>query len=112
MKIYVYNIPYKTTFIILQNNVVDSSYSMLLGKPWLRDAKVTHDWGSNIVNIQGNGIIRTIIVTKHMGGDVRRQVLLLCYNYQNGITSEEENIMFATKLELFSIGTINLLDII
>jgi hypothetical protein len=47
-----------------------------------------------------------------MGGDVRRQVLLLCYNYQNGITSEEENIMFATKLELFSIGTINLLDII
>jgi len=33
MKIYVHNIPYITTFIVLHNNVVDSSYSMLLGRP-------------------------------------------------------------------------------
>ncbi len=38
--------------------------------------------------------------------------VLLCYDYQNGITNEEENIIFATKLELFSIGTISLLEII
>jgi hypothetical protein len=43
MKIYVHDIPYITTFTILHNNVVDSSYSMLLGKPWLRDVKVAHD---------------------------------------------------------------------
>jgi hypothetical protein len=36
MKIYVHGIPYITTFIVLQNNVVDSNYSMLLGKPWLK----------------------------------------------------------------------------
>ncbi len=35
--------------------------------------------------------------------------MLLCYNYQNGITYEEEDIIFVIKLELFSIGTINLL---
>jgi hypothetical protein len=46
MKIYVHGIPYITTFIVLQNSVVDSSYSMLLGRPWLRDANVAHDWGS------------------------------------------------------------------
>jgi len=57
MKIYVHGIPYIITFIILQNNVVDSSYSMLLGRPWLRDVKMAHDWGSNIVTIQGNGTI-------------------------------------------------------
>jgi hypothetical protein len=34
--------------------------------------------------------------------------MLLCYDYQNGITDEEKNIIFATKPELFSIGTINL----
>jgi hypothetical protein len=51
LKIYVYNIPYITTFTILHNNVVDSSYSMLLGRPWLRDVKVAHDWGSNIITI-------------------------------------------------------------
>ncbi len=85
---------------------------MLLGRPWLTNAKVAHYWGNNIVTIQGNGTIRTIIVTKHLGGEVRRPEVLLCYNYQNGIINEEENIMFATKLELFSLGTINLLDII
>jgi hypothetical protein len=43
LKIYVHGIPYITTFTVLQNNVVDSSYSMLLWRPWLRDAKMTHD---------------------------------------------------------------------
>jgi hypothetical protein len=43
LNIYVHGIPYITTFTILQNSVVDFSYSMLLGRPWLRDAKVAHD---------------------------------------------------------------------
>jgi hypothetical protein len=34
--------------------------------------------------------------------------VLLCYDYHNGIIDEEENIIFATKPKLFSIGTINL----
>ncbi len=38
--------------------------------------------------------------------------MLLCHNYQNGVTNEEEDIIFATKPELFSIGIISLLDII
>ncbi len=81
LKIYVHGIPYIIIFIVLQNNVVDSSCSMLLGRPWLRDAKVAHDWGSNIVIIQRNGTIRTIIVTKHLGGEIRRLEVLLCYDY-------------------------------
>jgi hypothetical protein len=43
LKIHIHNIPYVTTFTILQNSVVDFSYSMLLGRPWFKDAKVTHD---------------------------------------------------------------------
>jgi hypothetical protein len=58
---------------------------MLLGRPWLRDAKVAHDLGNNIVTIQGNGTVKTITVTKHLGGEVRKPKMLLCYNYQNGI---------------------------
>jgi hypothetical protein len=42
LKIYVHGIPYITVFIILHNSVVDSSYSMLVGRPWLRDVKVAH----------------------------------------------------------------------
>ncbi len=112
LKIYVHGIPYIITFTILHNSVVDSNYSMLLGRPWLRDAKVAHDWGSNTITIQGNGTIRTIIITKHLGGEVRRLEMLLCYDYQNGIIDKEEDIIFAIELKLFFISTIGLLDII
>jgi hypothetical protein len=81
LKMHVHGIPYITMFIVFQNNTVDFNYSMLLGKPWLRDVKVAHDWGSNIVTIQGNGIVKTIIITNHLEGEVRRPKVLLCYNY-------------------------------
>jgi hypothetical protein len=42
LKIFVHGIPYTITFNIINNSVLDSSYSMLLGHPWLRDAKVSH----------------------------------------------------------------------
>jgi hypothetical protein len=83
---------------------------MLLGGPWLRDAKVAHDWGSNIITIQKNGVVKIIIVTKHLGGEVKKPKVLLCYDYHNGITYEEEYIIFVIELKLFSIGTINLQD--
>ncbi len=44
-QIHIHGIPYVATFSVLQNSVVDFNYSMLLRKPWLKDAKVTHDWG-------------------------------------------------------------------
>jgi hypothetical protein len=89
LKIYVHGIPYITKFTILHNNVVDFNYSMLLGRPWLKDAKVAHNWESNIVTIQGNGIVKTIIIVKHLGGEVRKPKVLLCYDYHNGITDKE-----------------------
>jgi hypothetical protein len=51
LNIYVHNIPYVIMFIVLQNNVIDVNYSMLLRRPWLKDAKVTHDWRNNTVMI-------------------------------------------------------------
>jgi carotenoid cleavage dioxygenase-like enzyme len=103
LKIYVHGIPYIITFIILQNSVVDASYSMLLGRPWLKGVKVAHDWGSNNATIQGNGIVKTITVTKHSKGEIRILEMLPCYYYHNGITYEEEDIIFGIEPKLFSI---------
>ncbi len=60
--------------------MVDSSYSMLLGRPWLKDAKVTHDWGNNEIIIQGNGTIRKILVNKKLVIETNRPQILVC-NY-------------------------------
>jgi hypothetical protein len=64
LKIFVHGIPYTITFTIINTSVLDSSYSMLLGCPWLRNAKISCLWGTNIVTIQGTSIVRTVFVTK------------------------------------------------
>jgi hypothetical protein len=51
LKMFVHGTPYTITFTIINSNVVDSSYSMLLRFPWLKDAKVSHNGGTNIVTI-------------------------------------------------------------
>jgi hypothetical protein len=72
LKIFVHGIPFIVTFIVINNNVLDSSYSMLFGGPWLRDAKVSHDRGTNTTTIQGTNIIKTILVTKKLGIQTKR----------------------------------------
>jgi hypothetical protein len=51
LKIYIHGIPYIITFTIIYNGVMDSTYAMLLMRPWLKDVKIVHDWGSNVIII-------------------------------------------------------------
>lgn len=43
LKIFVHGISYTVTIIIINKNVLDSNYSMLLRCPWLRNVKLSHD---------------------------------------------------------------------
>ncbi len=43
IKFLVHGISYVVTFIVIQSIVLDSNYFMLLDRPWLRDAKMSHD---------------------------------------------------------------------
>jgi hypothetical protein len=67
---------------------------MLLDHPWLRDAKVFHDWGNITIIIQG---IKTILVTKKLGTPTKRPKVLVCYDFHSKISNKEEDLMFATK---------------
>jgi hypothetical protein len=51
VKIYIHGIPYFITLTFIWNKEVNEAYSMLLGRPWLIDAKITHDWGIKVVTI-------------------------------------------------------------
>ncbi len=96
IKILVHEIPYVVTFIVIQNSVLDSIYSMLLGCPWLRDAKVFHDWGNNIITMQITNIVRTISTTKELGAPTKCLKMLVCYDFQFRISDKEEDLMLAT----------------
>jgi hypothetical protein len=80
LKILVHGVPYVVTFTIIQNNELGSSYSMLLGHPWLRDVKVSHDWGNNTNIIQGTDTIITIHVIKKLGAPTKCSEVLVCYD--------------------------------
>jgi hypothetical protein len=104
--IIVHGIAYVVTFTIIHSSVLDSSYSMVLSYPWLKDVKVFHDWGNNIIVIQGANTIRTIPVTKKLGAPTKHLEVLVCCDFHFGIFDEKEDLMFATKPGLFSIRTI------
>jgi hypothetical protein len=53
---------------------LDDIYHVLLKRPWLRDAKVSHDWGKNPITIKSNGDVRMIVVTKK----TRQRYKILC----------------------------------
>jgi hypothetical protein len=80
LKIHIHKIPYNATFTIMKNNVLDSSYSMLLGRPWLCNARIIHDWGNNLITIEGNGIVRTSAITIHLGSNIKHHEVLMCYD--------------------------------
>ncbi len=77
--------------------MVDFSYSMLLKRLWFKNAKVTHDWGNNVITIQGNGMVITISINKKLGAKTKRLQILVCYDLMQGLINEEEDMIFETK---------------
>jgi hypothetical protein len=85
---------------------------MLLGHLWLRDAKVSHDWGNNTITKQGINIVRTIFITKKLRAPTKCPKMLVCYDFHSRIFDKKKDLMFATKSRLFSIGTIAILTLV
>jgi hypothetical protein len=61
-----------------------------------------------VIIVQGNGIIKKISVNKKLGAITRRPQVLICYDLLERLTNEKEDLIFETKPELFSIGTITI----
>ncbi len=78
------------TFIVMNYKVVDPTYSILLGHPWLWDAKIIHGQGTNMVMIEGNGAIKNIVISKQSNGYVKRSNVIINYNFVEDITNEEK----------------------
>ncbi len=61
-----------------------------------------------MIIVQGNGTIRTISVNKKLGAKAKRPKVLICYDLMEGLTNEEEDLIFETKPKLFLINTITI----
>ncbi len=48
------------------------------------------------------------MVTKHLDSNTKRLEVLLCYDFANEVTNEEEDVLLALESNLFAIDTITL----
>jgi len=79
------------TFASMKNNVLDASYFMLIGHPCLHNAKDTHDWGNNLITVDGNGIMHTIVMNTNLYSNMKWLKVFFGYNFVNvGIDEEED----------------------
>ena len=107
MKIHIHGIPYIVTLTVIDCQTIKSDYSMLLGRPWLRNAKVIHDWANDLVQIMGNGTVKTVKINRQLGYEAVTPHALVCYNFAEGIIDDEETILFAADPSLQPLGTID-----
>jgi hypothetical protein len=70
--------------------------------------RFTHDWGNNVIIVQGNGIITIILVNKKLGGETTRPQVFVCYDLLEGLINGKEDLIFKIELKLFSIGIITI----
>ena len=107
VKNHIHGIPYIVTLIVIDFQTMKLDYSMLLGRPWLRNAKVIHDWANDQVQIMGNGIVKTMKINRQLGYEAVTPHALVCYNFAEGITDDEETIPLAADPILQPVGTID-----
>lgn len=93
--------------MVIRNKEIGCVYSMLLGRPWLTDAMVQHDWANKLVTITGNGKVRTIPVNTRVGPLPPTPEVAVCYNYAEGLTDQQELSLFLTEEDLVPICTID-----
>ena len=107
VKIHIHGIPYIVTLTVIDCQTIKLDYSMLFGRPWLRNAKVIHDWANDQVQIMGNGTVKTMKNNRQLGYEVVTPHALVCYNFAEGITDDEKTMLLAADPTLQPLGTID-----
>jgi len=69
---------------VIYNSVLNFNYLMLLGRFWLKDVKMSHDWGNITITIQGTGIVRTIPITKKLKAPTKHSKMSIWYDFHFG----------------------------
>ena len=107
VKIHIHGIPYIVTLTVIDCQTIKLDYSILFGRPWLRNAKVIHDWANDQVQIMGNGTVKTVKMNRQLGYEAVTPHALVCYNFAEGITDDEETILLVVDPTLQPVRTID-----
>ena len=63
LKIKTFSITYHIEFVAMDFKNPINSYDIILGRPFLRSARIVHDWSSNIIYLQEDTFVTKVDLT-------------------------------------------------
>ena len=95
----------RTTLTVIDMVSTEDSYSLLLGKPWLKEAQAQHDWPLNKLTLTqgGSKVVLSTQRTLALPPD-KRPLHWEDYDWEMGLSDEEEAIVYEAFPELLPMG--------
>ena len=95
----------RTTLTIIDMVSTEDSYSLLLGRPWLEQAQAQHDWPLNKLTLtQGGSKVEMNTQRTLARQPCKRPLNWEDYNWEMGLSDDEETIVYKAFPELLSMG--------
>ncbi|KAH7288397.1 hypothetical protein KP509_31G025300 [Ceratopteris richardii] len=103
------NIPFKVTFVVIELIGKSNKYNLLIGRPWLKHAKVQHDWGSQAITFQ-RGHKKYSIPLKDMQHYLKAQIpsIIEPPHMIDGLKEDEELKFLEANRDLWSVGLVDI----
>ena len=99
----------RTTLTVIDMVSSEDSYSLLLGRPWLKEAQAQHDWPLNKLTLtqKGNKVEVSTQRTPALS-PAKRPLNWEDYDWEMGLSDEEEAIVYEAFPELLPMGDFDL----
>ena len=92
----VYGIYFLVHFVVLRMNAEAKSYSMLLGRPWFRTAKLKEDWEKQeVIMKKVKKIVISLMVSKETLPTSIKPMMAQTINLAEDVEDDEEDLFLA-----------------
>ena len=99
----------RTTLTVIDMVSTEDSYSLLLGRPWLKEAQAQHDWPLNKLTLtQGGNKVEVSTRRTPALSPAKRPLHWEDYDWEMGLSDEEEAIVYEAFPELLPMGDFDL----
>jgi len=89
------------------------TYSLILGRPWLKQAKANHNWGDNIFIIITGERTMAMNTLKNISLKPSKRLKYVDdgYDWEKGLSNEKEEQLYNVVLKLWPIGKVALKEL-
>ena len=112
-KITISSLSFFVNFVVIKMNEGDSPYPLLLGRPWLKTARVKQDWGAELITIrQGKKKVKIQMVPTEVLPRNARALYAQGINMVEELADDEEDEFLKVNSSVIPVFEINVANIV